>query len=392
MRYIQWVWLVVLSAAWGVSCAPRGDAPPPISQDKKANGKRPVVADLKEQVESALADIKARPLEPGHGFWTIFHAILGMGLDTELVVDHKTGERVKAIEYIAQGKNMPGLEFRVTPEGADVESAFNKGGGFQQGHQDQFIAEMAQWAIPPDMVFYINGNKETARKFMDFCKHSKMRASVKATPKQELSCAIIFVGEYFADGSLFKRNDAGEIEYLPWTNMYGEKLTYEDAVRYELNEPVSQDAACGGTHRLFGLTWAYHMHLARGGKTTGVWKDLADKIALFKGLAKKYQNDDGSFSIKYFDGRGEPGKEVGEQIASTGHILEWLALAMTDAELKEDWVQRAVRAQCRMVFDMGGAPAEGGALYHATHGLNLYYARVYGGKSDPRLRGLPLLP
>ena len=45
-------------------------------------------------------------------------------------------------------------------------------------------------------------------------------------------------------------------------------------VRYELNQPIEENAACGGTHRLFGLTWAYFRHLERGGKTVGVWKDV----------------------------------------------------------------------------------------------------------------------
>src|SRR5262249_30222521 len=160
-------------------------------------------------------------------------------------------------------------------EGADVESAFNKGQGFQQGHQDQFIAEMAQWGISADKVFFIGGKKDAARGVMGFLKDSKGRASVKEAPQQETGWAIIIIGQYFGEGNLYKRNGMGEIEYLPWTNMYGEKLTYEDAIRYELNEPITQEAACGGTHRLFGLTWSYHMHLARGGKTVGVWKDLA---------------------------------------------------------------------------------------------------------------------
>src|SRR5207249_2763857 len=199
--------------------------------------------------------------------------------------------------------------------------------------------------------------------FRDFCNHSKMRASVKAKdPKPELTWAIIVIGQYFGEGelqgNLYTRNAKREIEYQPWENERGEKLNYEDIVRYEVNEPITEPGvACGGTHRLFGLSWAYHLHLRRGGKTTGVWSDIADKVEEYKKLARKYQNADGSFSSNYFSGGGEA-KQADPRIATTGHILEWLALALTDDELKKDWVENAVRAQCMMVFDAKGSPVE----------------------------------
>jgi len=40
-------------------------------------------------------------------------------------------------------------------------------------------------------------------------------------------------------------------------------------------------AACGGTHRLFGLSWVYHLHLQKGGKTEGVWRAIADKVVTY---------------------------------------------------------------------------------------------------------------
>ena len=66
----------------------------------------------------------------------------------------------------------------------------------------------------------------------------------------------------------------------------GEELHYEDLVRAELEKNVD-NAACGGTHLLFGLTWAYHLHLKEGGKTDGVWKEIADRIAEYKKRARE---------------------------------------------------------------------------------------------------------
>ena len=75
-------------------------------------------------------------------------------------------------------------------------------------------------------------------------------------------------------------------------------LRFEDLLHKELEKPIDT-AACGGTHRLFGLTWAYHLHRAKGGEAVGVWKDVADKIALYKKQAREFQNRDGSFSTAY---------------------------------------------------------------------------------------------
>jgi hypothetical protein len=63
---------------------------------------------------------------------------------------------------------------------------------------------------------------------------------------------------------------------------------------------------------------------------------------------------------------------------TSGHIFEWLALSLTDAELKEQWMQDAANALTMMFFDIQGSAMESGTLYHAVHGLLIYYARVYG--------------
>jgi hypothetical protein len=188
-----------------------------------------------------------------------------------------------------------------------------------------------------------------------------MRARVNSN--QELSWAVILVAQY-------KGLDAA------WTNAEGEKLCLEDLVRYETDASVEK-APCGGTHRLFGLTWVYHLHRQHGGKAEGVWKDVADKTVKYRDLARKYQNPDGSFSSNHFR---EPGSSSDPQvrISTSGHMLEWLALALSEDELKQKWVRDAAGAVAGMILELQDQPIDGGALYHAIHGLQIYYARVYG--------------
>ena len=63
------------------------------------------------------------------------------------------------------------------------------------------------------------------------------------------------------------------------------------------------------------------------------------------------QNPDGSFSTDFFR---ESGNAADKQlrINSTGHTLEWLALALPDAELKEQWVQDAANALAMTILDL----------------------------------------
>ncbi len=314
-----------------------------------------------ERVEAAIRNVRERDLLTTNGFWTVFHGILGLGPTTTLL-DPETGKKINALDYICKGGEVRGLQFIPTKYGLDVRMGPQMVG---QGHQDKFIAEMAQWGMPADRPFVVYGKDYT---FMDFIRHAQMRARV--AEKQELSWAIIIVSQYFGTGA-------------SWVNGSGEKLRLEDLIRYELDASV-EDAACGGTHRLFGLSWSYHLHLREGGKAEGVWKEVADKTVKYRDLARKYQNPDGTFSTNFFRGPGNAADKM-LRINTTGHILEWLALALPDAELKEEWVENAASALSLIILELQDQPIDGGSLYHAVHGLLLYCARM----KDPSILGIP---
>jgi hypothetical protein len=356
-------WLPVLLLCHLSGCAPveepateEGTTPvETIAMPKRAPKASELAAEgMRNRIEAALKHVRERDLLTSNSFWTIFHGILGNGPGATLH-DPLTRKKVHAIDWICQGGEVRGLRFLPTAHGLDVQTGPVFVG---QGHQDQFIAEMAQWGMTPDHSFRVLGKEYT---FADFIRHTQARARVSAN--QELSWAILIIGQYLGTD-------------VKWTNSSGEKLLFEDVVRYELDQPID-DAACGGTHRLFGLTWAYHLHLNKGGKETGVWKDVAEKIRTYKKLARKYQNPDGSFSSRYLAGPGNT-SDVQVRIGTTGHVLEWLALALSDEELREPWVQAAASALSMMILDSSGRPIDGGGLYHAAHGLHIYHARLFG--------------
>lgn len=364
MAQIRWSWLVLAGVVvlGGTACPP---AEPPadlksaatetsaVPSEKLELPPTPLPGGPRPRIEAAIQNVRDRDLLTTNGFWTVFHGILGLGPGV-LLHNRETGQRFNAVQYICDGGELRGLQFIPTKWGLDVQIGPTFVG---QGHQDQFVAEMGQWGMPADQQFLVFGKPYT---FMDFVRHAQMRARV--TSDQELSWTLPLLAQYVGTD-------------IAWRNGHGEQLHLTDLVKYELEAPV-ETAACGGTHRLFGLTWAYHLHLQRGGKSEGVWQQVAEHTAKYRDLARKYQNPDGCFSTSYFRG---PGNDANKQlrIGTTGHILEWLALALTDAELKEPWMQDAATALSMLILDLQGAPIESGALYHAVHGLLMYYARVY---------------
>lgn len=383
MKLRYWLSIVVGGIfAVVLACAPLESVAPDVDEDTSEHNREvvlppekpekkelePVPDGLKQRIEAAVKNVRTRELATTNGFWTIFHAILGLGPGVELV-DPKTKERVNALQYICDGGTLRGLVFKPTLTGADVVSTMDGSG---QGHQDQFIAEMAQWGMPANRKIMIQGKEFS---FMDFVNHSQAR--VRVTKNQELSWSIIIVAQY-------KGLDA------TWTNPFHEKLHYEDIVRYEAKAPV-ENAACGGTHRLFGLTWAYHLHLMKGGKGDGVWAEVPKLTAKYRDLGRKYQNSDGSFSTSFFRGPGHDA-DKDRRINTTGHIVEWLALALSDEELRAGWMQEAVNALCLQILDLQGAAIDGGSMYHAVHGLLIYYARAFDRSIVPAEMLVPLPP
>jgi hypothetical protein len=371
-------WFLTTLALVTAGCAPKytshakpdnpGDDAAPTDQPSLEVHPSPLPDGLRPRIEAAVQNVRERDLLTTNGFWTVFHGILGLGPNVQLV-DPETRAKVNALDYICSGGKLRGLQFDssdLVGNGLDVRTMV--GSGIGQGHQDQFIAEMAQWGIAADRKFHVGGKDYT---YMDFVRHTQMRASL--TKNQELSWAIVIIGQYLGTD-------------IAWTNGSGEKLHFHDLLRYELEAPINEQTTCGGTHRLFDLHWVYQLHLNQGGRTEGIWKQIAENNDHYRDMAKKYQNADGSFSTDFLIGPGtDPDKQ--RRINTTGHILEWLALSLSDDDLRTPWVQDAASALSLMILDLQSQPIEGGSLYHAVHGLLIYYARVY----DPKTLGPPEL-
>ena len=137
------------------------------------------------------------------------------------------------------------------------------------------------------------------------------------------------------------------------------------------------DSACGGTHRMVGVSMALNRHLAEGGELIGIWKEADDKLRDCIEKAQRNQQPNGTLSTNYFERPGNS-PDIGVQINATGHTLELLTYAMTTEQLREPWVVRAVERLCDLFEMTRHETVECGRLYHAAHGLVLYRHRVFG--------------
>jgi hypothetical protein len=173
------------------------------------------------RIDAAIRNVRERQMLTTNAFWTVFHGILGLGPDVTLL-EPETGLQVNALDWIRNGGEIRGLQFLPTKFGLDVRTGPVMVG---QGHQDQYVAEMAEWGMPADRKFMVLGKEYT---FMDFVRHTQMRARVNSN--QELSWAVIVVAQYFGTDAT-------------WVNGSGEKLTCEDLVRYEVDASVNE-ATC----------------------------------------------------------------------------------------------------------------------------------------------------
>lgn len=359
-----------LAALLWPSCAPVDPNTPPETPSAESLAKerenvtlppRVVPAGgLQKRVELAIQQVRDRELQTTNGFWTVFHGILGLGPSITLS-DPLTGVKYNAVDYVRSGRPVRGMRFiPMGEDGLDVETAREL--FVSQGHRDQFAAEMMEWGLPATTEFTVEGRKYP---FLAFAKWSKASAHVKPRPEEhlELSWTIVLLADCYGTN-------------LKWKNQDGDELTFEDLVRYELDQSI-EAAACGGTHRLFGLQWIYYLRQREGLPLTGVWAEIPAKMQKYAKLARQYQNPDGSFSTDFFVGPGNV-RDMQRRMNTTGHILEWLALTLSDKELKEPWVENAVNALTMMFMEIQGQPMEGGTMYHAVHGLVMYHARMWG--------------
>jgi hypothetical protein len=303
---------------------------------------------LRTRVRAVLAHYYRRPLNTqDRSPWEIMHAMLSYEIHSKVLRGGPQGEPVSAVGWLCF--NQP-CKRRTLMYVNDEGELRVRVGPALQGHRGQLLALLAQSKVRQDYPMRVEGHELTVADLIE------MEKSTCYT-RSELTFKLI-----------------GLMHYLPsdarWMNDQGMEWDMPKLVAEELRQPI-RGAACGGTHRLSGLTLAYKKRQQRDEPVDGVYLQAQRYVTKHQLYAYKLQNRDGSFSTDWFNGPGDE-DNIDRKLKTTGHILEWLMYTATEKELRYSGTTRAVAYLTNIMYNNRTKDWETGPLGHAVHALLLY--------------------
>jgi len=316
----------------------------------------PQLLELRSKLREALAYYYFRPENVAlRSPWGAMHAMIAYGVDSELIAGDK---RVNAIGYLCYNGVCNGQQLFYTTNGK-LEARIGPG---VQGHPGQFLAMLAQSRVKTDFPMLIDGQKFNVADLIQYEKDT-------CRPQTELTFKLIAFMHYLKSDERWKSND-------------GQDWDMQLLIKEELAQPIV-GAACGGTHRMTGFSYAVRRREQRGEPMTGQWMRAKKYIDDFHEYAFRLQNPDGSFSTTFFAGRADDGPPT-KRLETTGHITEWLAFSLNKEQLLEPRMIKSVYYLSNLLIDNRDEKWGIGPLGHGLHALAIYDERIFGGKPGTR--------
>jgi hypothetical protein len=327
--------------------------------------------ELRELVDRAITETSRRKLTAGvHTPWQVVHGILALRWDL-MLLRGKGMDDISGIEWITSGAMHDGLPLWEETRYGGRGHPFTKPYAFE-GHPSQFMGYMTMANIPLDYEIKTPTKVITIR---DIINDAKMQVNEGV----EITWTLWALAHY-------ENPDA------TWINAMNVPWSIEKLVKMQVDEPVTS-GACGGTHGLFAISYARNSYIwfAHANKKSptesvqlrGVWLEADQKIKRYIYEARALQNSDGSFSSNHFKGPGF-NSDFPTRIATSGHQLEWLMVALTENQLKEEWVERGITAVAKDLIENRHTSSDCGPLYHALHGLVIYRQRTNPAHREPK--------
>ena len=344
------------TAAEQTSAPDQADSPGPPAETTLT----PEQVVLRDRIRRCLAYYFYRPESTQRRSpWAIMHVIMGFGVDSTLLADHQD---VNAIAWLCANGPCYGMQL-MYPAGRSV--GVRMGPGYQ-GHSGQLLAILAQSRVKIDYPLVVQGQRLSLAELV----RSEQLTCRSGT---ELTFKLIGLSHYLEP-------DAA------WQSESGEAWDISRLIREELAQPVV-GAACGGTHRLMGFSYAVRKCEKSGRPLAGQWLRAKEYLDQYHERTFKLQNADGSFSTNWFAGRGER-QDPDRQLETHGHTLEWLIYSLPKDQLADQRLVRAVEFLTDLMWRYRGRDWEIGPKGHAIHALALYDERVFGGQPGQRAEQL----
>ena len=335
---------------------PAGPEPKPTAEAELT----PEMKRLREDIRECLAYYYARPENvAARSPWACMHAMIAYGVDSSLIVNN---EKVNAIGYLNFNGNCNGQRL-FSVQGHKLQAHIGPG---VQGHAGQYLAMLAQSRVKTNFPLKADGEDFTVA---DLVEHEKLTCK----PNTELTFKLIALTHYL-------RSDDS------WTSNDGQSWDIPRLIKEELNQKIV-GAACGGTHRLMGFSYAVRKREQRGEVIEGQWLRAKKFLEAYHAYTFRLQNPDGSFSTEWFVGRADNGPP-GRRLETTGHMTEWLSYSLSKEELTSPEMVKAVSYLTKLMYDNRTTKWNIGPMGHGLHALSTYDERVFGGEPGKRAEQL----
>ena len=338
---------------------PKAEAAPQQTPPKKLLPLTPQQKSLRDLVRRVLKYNYEHPLNTrDRSPWEIMHAALSYEIHSRVHQGGPTGQPVSAVGWLCFNQDCRKMKLMYVSDEGELEVRV---GPALQGHRGQLLAILAQTRVSSEYPMLIDGHE---LKIKDLIK-AEMKTCY---PRTELTFKLIGLMHYLESDT-------------QWVNDQGMNWNMRRLVAEELKQPI-RGAACGGTHRLSGLTLSYQTRQARGEKVDGEYLQAQRFVAQHQLYAYRMQNPDGSFSTNWFQGP-ENKDDIDRKLKTTGHILEWLLYSATERELNSPRTTRAVVFLANLMQKNRYRDWESGPLGHAIHALLLYDRLMFSKYDEP---------
>ena len=285
-----------------------------------------------------------------HTPWQIMHGLLALRHDFQ--IQHE-GQTISGLDWVAQGQVFDDEYWFESSRHGGRAHPYSRPYAFE-GHANQFLAILSMCGVELDRKFGTSTGTVTMRGMIN-------NAQKTLTEKDEPTWTLWALSRYLPSSAR-------------WRNEDGESWSIEKLVQDQTAKPM-QGAPCGGTHGLFALAHARNVYLRQKKPLRGVWLQAEYKIRKHINTARMQQNADGTLSSNFFRSK-EYDPDFNKRMASAGHILEFLMIALPQNELGERWVRRAIEATASDLLNNRKAYVKCSPLYHSVNALNIYLDRV----------------
>lgn len=284
--------------------------------------------------------------------WSVMHAALSFGVDSRVHRDGPQGPLVNALGWLCWNGT---CRDRRMMEWKNEKLVVLEGPGFQ-GHPGQFLAVLAQCKVGRDFALRVDRKElvvqDLVKREMETCR-----------PDMELTFKLIGLSHYLPSDATWK-SDQNEDWNIP------------RLIEIELASPLN-GVACGGTHRLMGLSYSVRRREMRNEPIDGAWAAAKKRVGQYIERTYALQNPDGSFSSQWYQRKADWG-DTDRKLQTTGHMLEWLVYSLPDDQLDDPRTVRSVSFLTEHLINNRFYEWENGPRGHALRALMVYADRRFG--------------